>query len=88
MAVKRPAASGSGSVIAPCPGRFRPCHRRDGADGGHDLADDAGIVQEILAEPFAWTVSQGVSLVCIIGRQAVIGLDKPTEIKSSATWRV
>jgi hypothetical protein len=32
-------------------------------DGRNDPADDHRVVQEVLAEPFPWTVTQGVILV-------------------------
>jgi hypothetical protein len=32
----------------------------------HNLPDNDGVVQEVLAEPFPWTVIQGVILVLVI----------------------
>jgi hypothetical protein len=35
-------------------------------DGRNDALNDRRIVQEMLAEPFPWTVSQGVILILVI----------------------
>ena len=35
-------------------------------DCGNNFSDNAGIMQKILAEPFPWTVIQGVILVLVI----------------------
>jgi hypothetical protein len=35
-------------------------------NGRHDPANDAGVMQKVLAEPFPWLVTQGVILVLVI----------------------
>jgi hypothetical protein len=35
-------------------------------NGRHDLADHDRVMQEVLSEPFPWTVTQGVILVLVI----------------------
>jgi hypothetical protein len=50
-------------------------------DGRHDTADDCRVMQKVLAEPFPWTVTQGVILVLVISNSRLesIEIDLPTQ---------
>ena len=52
-----------------------------GMNSRHNFADNDRVVQKVLAEPFPWTVTQGVILVLVIinSQLEIVEMDLPTQ---------
>jgi len=53
-------------------------------DGRHDTADDRRAMQNVLAEPFPWTVTQEVILVLVIINSRLLNLEDPVVIEANS----